>query len=651
MSMPIARRIARQEVGGGHPSLDLNFVAGAWPAGLSFSRASGATVNAWARYGDNLVTNGDFAANVSGWNPVVAIASWVSGQMRVTVMSGGGRAEQYNLFSARKLYRVTAALSGETATACIQVVRGSSGGYSSVGLSSVVGTGATRDVSLTFASLDGEETLRVIGGSSETSGTFLVDKVVVQELTLWQPGMDWLGPELVTNGDFSNGSTGWSASGTNAQISVSSGQMTVTNGAAAEAGAVPTGSTVQIGRTYAVSCSRVGGSAGGFVVLGAQNLPINGAPGVKTGVLGPITGATGIRVATGTGTLNDAVTFDDLSIREQLYTLQTVLVPANLPRIAYDPVTGACLGAVVEPQRTNFIFPSDCKNSPGDPTFYVLAGSVNIGTVDAASLCPDGTLGPRHVSAASAAVIRSGDTSSGIYSTVYTGSVWIRTTDGSSKSCTLDVNDFTPNNFTATPIWARVSVSGQTGAGPYRFMDIALPVGEYQIWGAQLELGTEPTSYIPTSGATATRADDVLGVALSNGLAQPGTLVADVYQPTPSPPFYPGFAFKGAAGNALGVYVMPNSGVPTLLLRTGGSNLLELSLGGVSPSHRVAFAWRGSSISACASGGAVTSGSGTLPAVTTLDLGSFDNRLNGTIRRVRYYPRAMTPAELQAVTK
>ena len=37
-----------------------------------------------------------------------------------------------------------------------------------------------------------------------------------------------LGPELVTNGDFSNGTTGWSAWNTNAQISVASGQMTVT---------------------------------------------------------------------------------------------------------------------------------------------------------------------------------------------------------------------------------------------------------------------------------------------------------------------------------------------------------------------------------------------------------------------------------------
>lgn len=140
------------------------------------------------------------------------------------------------------------------------------------------------------------------------------------------------GTERVTNGDFSNGATGWSASGTGAIISVSSGQMTVTNGAAVEAGAVPTGS-VEIGKTYFVSCLRVGGSAPGFVVLGSQNLPINGAAGIKTGLVGPITGSTGIRVATGNATLNDAVTFDDLSIREVLGFPALQATAANKPTL------------------------------------------------------------------------------------------------------------------------------------------------------------------------------------------------------------------------------------------------------------------------------------------------------------------------------
>ncbi|MHA3090800.1 hypothetical protein [Acinetobacter brisouii] len=44
-----------------------------------------------------------------------------------------------------------------------------------------------------------------------------------------------LGSELVTNGDFSNGTTGWSVSGTGSQLSVSNGVATVTNGTNSEA--------------------------------------------------------------------------------------------------------------------------------------------------------------------------------------------------------------------------------------------------------------------------------------------------------------------------------------------------------------------------------------------------------------------------------
>ena len=513
------------------------------------------------------------------------------------------------------------------------------------------------------------EVIGVLMPDSAPGDTFTMDNIVVQELTLWQPGMDWLGPELVTNGNFSNGSAGWSASGTNAQISVSSGQMTVTNGAAAEAGAVPAGSTVQIGRTYAVSCSRVGGSAGGFVVLGAQNLPINGVPGIKTGVLGPITGATGIRVATGTATLNDAVTFDDLSIREQLYTLMNVLLPANVPRIAYDPVTGACLGALREPQRTNLIWNStklDVLGGYDAGTFFTNVASVLApdGSTNAWRLTPGITAAPSQAGSANNGnrVFVEVGTANGTYAT----SIWVKS-DAIATDFSIMVLDKgsdtvrTRVDVVSTGAWTRVAAVGTTtgvSVGTRVLIATRHPV---LVFGWQAELGTESSSYIPTSGAAATRAADDSQPQLQNILAASGTLVVECVQPK-VPDRFPGFALKGTGGNSnvLGVYVNGGAGGAltgfAVLARTAGVGVFEQYLGDVVAQgaiKKIAIAWSGGRVWAVQNGGAVVSASGlTLPAVNRFDLGSLDDVLGvGSSLRARIYPRAMAPAELQAVTK
>jgi hypothetical protein len=86
-----------------------------------------------------------------------------------------------------------------------------------------------------------------------------------------------IGPELVTNGDLSNGTTGWNAVNSSV-LSVSSGMLRVTNGAAAY-GLGSQGFTTIVGNTYRVSFTKgitsggssyvhVGSTAGGTDILG-----------------------------------------------------------------------------------------------------------------------------------------------------------------------------------------------------------------------------------------------------------------------------------------------------------------------------------------------------------------------------------------------
>lgn len=216
---------------------------------------------------------------------------------------------------------------------------------------------------------------------------------------------------------------------------------------------------------------------------------------------------------------------------------------ANEARFDHNPITGASLGLLIEEQRSNLFTYSKDFSSGWNPN------QVTITTNSA--LAPDGTN--------TAALITTNTVSS--YNTIeqaptlstntdYCYSVFVKLVSGSGTSSrvvfgsannlvspvyaswglqldtlaeTTDGNTPTVKGYIAYPNgWYRIymvlNTSAQTNAAvAIRFGTGGVDnVATFYVWGAQVEAGSFPTSYIPTTASTVTRTGDSASITGSN---------------------------------------------------------------------------------------------------------------------------------------
>lgn len=202
----------------------------------------------------------------------------------------------------------------------------------------------------------------------------------------------------------------------------------------------------------------------------------------------------------------------------------------------------------------------------------------------------------------------------------------------------------------------------------------ALETSEIYVDAAQVEAGEVATSYIPTTVAQVTRAADVITSAQtvrSGEVAAVNTLAPwfNQSQSTLFVDFTPGEI--GLGNTNIGLYMgSANLANDYAIIRRGPAavniyGLLGSSAGvaqasmigsGVAASGsnvRGALAWKLNDAAFSVNGGAVqTDNSVILPVPTRMFIGngSTQQYLNGTIRSVKYFPRRLTNAELQALT-
>lgn len=194
------------------------------------------------------------------------------------------------------------------------------------------------------------------------------------------------------------------------------------------------------------------------------------------------------------------------------------------------------------------------------------------------------------------------------------------------------------------------------------------------VWGAQLAVGGYATSYIQTtsaqvtraadtsSSAQTTRATDVATISGTN-FAQlvkqyEGSVVTEVYNPSTvvgdSLGITRGVACLSDGTEANKIRVAVDAGQTTQTRKNSVDQSTQM-IGAVSiGNHKTAISYKTNNVDSAVDGVAgVTDTSANIPFVTQLDVGRgavTGGILNGHIKRIRYYPKALSSTELQAMT-
>jgi len=322
-------------------------------------------------------------------------------------------------------------------------------------------------------------------------------------------------------------------------------------------------------------------------------------------------------------------------------------------RIEYD-AEGNCLGLLVEEARSNQAKHSEdfsnsvwIKNGNGTGTAPVVTASDIV--------APDGTFSGNKVVFDKGNGANNSDFSiiqNSISSITASSTVWLKANENV-RIMARASNTFQPLDVTTK--WQRFTVEtnvtctglqiGLRGNAGVSGIPTAATV---YIWGAQLEEGSFPTSYIPTSGSAVTRSADVASLAVSKfGYNQgQGTVVIGINNN------------RGVAG-ALGDGTFNNDlrfGVvgSNIGRGTGSGFAKSVTTGVFSGQSKIAIGIQEDNYSSAGdgAGAGVNDTSASLPPnPVNIYIGKdYGNYLNGHIKSIQYYPLRLSNAQLQALT-
>jgi hypothetical protein len=364
------------------------------------------------------------------------------------------------------------------------------------------------------------------------------------------------------------------------------------------------------------------------------------------------------------------------------------LVAVDTPRFDYNPVTLICKGLLIEESRTNlFTYSEDFTGWTFSQASVVSSAVISPANDLTTTKLLENTATAQHLVRKSISVtsgtsytvsiyaqkaerdwlyiVGGGnagapsayfDLTNGVVGTVGSGTVATISDAGNGfYRCTISK----AATVTGSALFSFAPATGNGGAS-YAGNDPSTdPTGIY-IWGAQLEAGAFPTSYIPTTTAQVTRTADVAtmtGTDFSDWFnASEGTFVA-----TATVPAITGLNMRfisandGTSSNRIDL-----SGITNTQLRVVNSGSVQASVtsGSIaSYQERTSVgAYKANSFATATNADAISvATSGTVPTVDQLYIGratvSSATYCNGTIKQINYWQQRLTDNEVVAFSK
>ena len=365
----------------------------------------------------------------------------------------------------------------------------------------------------------------------------------------------------------------------------------------------------------------------------------------------------------------------------------------NEARFDHDPITLACKGLLIEESRTNLALQSETFPLPTWVKTNVTTSANAIaspsGTVTADTLIEDTATSFHYISQQFAKAASSLTYSFSVYyknasgtrtvalaltNGTTSGKAAIFTTSGTVTATNVNIGGGVGFTFVSASVesvgngWYRASIvvtsDTSTRLDAVVYLNNSTTVinsytgnlSSVYLWGAQLELGSFPTSYTPTTTASVVRSADVCSITGSafSGFWNPseGTLFASGVTRG-----YPVMASSGANSNQIAIFRNPSPLYMRFDVANGGAYTAQII------SATIADGSFNKTIGSYATNDARAAFNGTLGTadttvtvpsnLTTLNIGSQSlgaSSHNGHIAAIRYFKKRLTDAKLQSLT-
>jgi hypothetical protein len=390
------------------------------------------------------------------------------------------------------------------------------------------------------------------------------------------------------------------------------------------------------------------------------------------------------------GTIDPRIAFTRASTAtyfDSTGTLQTAAV--NAPRWDHDPVTHVLRGLLIEEVRSNSLFPSVnwAANATASGSVDGVAQNVGIGPSganNAMALIPGSFNGVHQYYGVPSVTA----------STVYTYSVFCKAAGMNFVQLALENTGFTAQyamfNLLAGTVdrqsanssavispagngWYRCAITAAASATPPAVNNIypsavgglagGFPstgdsVNGIWVWGQQLEAGAFATSFVATTAAAVTRAQDSCMIPPANmGWFTPpgGSWMAEFIGFNPPSALTPRVISYPAAGN---IHTISGSTILAVQQYDGAASMVTANTFSPNTVVKAATTWAVGAARSCLNAGAIASSAALTAGYAPLATGGVrlmadetaGDGMSGYLRRMRYWPRILTNAELQSVT-